>query len=40
LAADPALARALGARARRRASELSWSRGARAALDALQEAVA
>jgi alpha-1,3-rhamnosyl/mannosyltransferase len=40
LAADPALARALGARARRRASELSWSRGARAALDALQEAAA
>jgi alpha-1,3-rhamnosyl/mannosyltransferase len=40
VAADPALARALGARARRRASELSWSRGARAALDALHEAVA
>ena len=40
LAADPGLARRLGAEAQRRASELSWSRGARAALDALSEAAA
>jgi alpha-1,3-rhamnosyl/mannosyltransferase len=40
LASDPALAGRLGARARTRAAELSWSRGARAALDALEEAVA
>ena len=40
LVTDPALGRALGARARVRASELSWARGARAALDALAEAAA
>jgi glycosyltransferase involved in cell wall biosynthesis len=40
LAADPGLGRRLGGEAQRRASELSWSRGARAALDALAEAVA
>jgi alpha-1,3-rhamnosyl/mannosyltransferase len=40
LVTDPALARMLGSRARARASELSWARGARAALDALEEAAA
>ena len=40
LATNPALADQLGAEAFRRASELSWSRGARAALSALEEAAA
>lgn len=37
---DPALRRAMGARARARASRLSWSTAARAALGALKEAAA
>ena len=37
---DPALRRAMGARARERASRLSWSTAARAALGALKEAAA
>ena len=40
LATDEVLRAALGARARERASALSWSRGARAALAALEEAAA
>ena len=40
IATDPALARRLGARARERALELSWSRGAGVALDTLEEAAA
>jgi len=40
LATDEAMRQRLGARARERASALSWPRGARAALDALEEAAA
>ena len=40
LSFDPTLQRAMGARARIRASELSWTRGAAAALSAVREAAA
>lgn len=40
LLTDECLRSAMGARARARASELSWTRGARSALDALHEAAA